>query len=63
VRMIATILAGWLAVEKFDLGLEGVFAAVAIGMAVYGGLMGGLLFLAPWGPRQPRVKRMARRRA
>jgi hypothetical protein len=40
-----------------------VFAAVAIGMAVYGGLMGGLLFLAPWGPRQPRVKRMARRRA
>ena len=50
-RMIATILAGWLAVEKFDLGLEGVFAAIAVGMAIYGGLMAGLLLLAPWGPR------------
>ena len=48
VRMIATILAGWLAVEKFGLGLEGVFAAIAIGMATYGGLMAGLLLVAPW---------------
>ena len=56
VRMIATILAGWLAVEKFGLGLEGVFAAIAVGMAVYGGLMAGLLLLTPWGPRQPRFK-------
>jgi Na+-driven multidrug efflux pump len=56
VRMVATILAGWLAVEKFDLGLEGVFAAIAVGMAVHGGLMAGLLLLAPWGPRQPRFK-------
>jgi Na+-driven multidrug efflux pump len=56
VRMVATILAGWLAVEKFDLGLEGVFAAIAVGMAVYGGLMAGLLLLAPWGPRRSRFK-------
>jgi putative MATE family efflux protein len=51
VRMIATILAGWLAVEKFDLGLEGVFAAIAVGMAVYGGLMAGLLLVMPWRSR------------
>jgi hypothetical protein len=51
-RMAATILAGWLAVEVFGFGLEGVFAAIAIGMAVYGGLMVGLLLIAPWGPRR-----------
>jgi len=50
-RMVATIGAGWLAVEKFGLGLEGVFAAIAIGMAVYGGLMAGLLFVMPWRAR------------
>lgn len=53
VRMIATILAGWLAVETFGLGLAGVFAAIAVGMAVYGGLMAGLLLVAPWRPRHP----------
>ena len=52
-RMIATILAGWLAVEKFGFGLDGVFAAIAVGMAVYGGLMGGLLLVAPWRSRHP----------
>jgi len=51
-RMAATIGAGWLAVEN-GLGLEGVFAAIAVGMAVYGGLMAGLLLLAPW--RSPRA--------
>jgi MATE family, multidrug efflux pump len=50
-RMVATIGGGWLAVEKFGLGLEGVFAAIAVGMVVYGSLMAGLLLLAPWGPR------------
>lgn len=48
VRMVATILAGWLAVEAFELGLAGVFAAIAVGIAVYGGLMAGLLFTMPW---------------
>ena len=52
-RMIATILAGWLAVEKFGFGLEGVFASIAVGMAVYGGLMGGLLLVMPWRARHP----------
>lgn len=53
-RMAATIGGGWLAVEKFGLGLEGVFAAIAVGMAVYGGLMAGVLLLKPWGPRLAR---------
>jgi len=47
-RMVATVVGGWIAVEKLDLGLEGVFAAIAVGMAIYGGLMGGLLFVRPW---------------
>jgi putative MATE family efflux protein len=47
-RMIATVAAGWLAVEKMGLGLEGVFAAIALGMTVYGGLMAGLLLVMPW---------------
>jgi Na+-driven multidrug efflux pump len=47
-RMVATVIGGWVAVEKLDLGLEGVFAAIAVGMAVYGGLMAGLLFMRPW---------------
>lgn len=50
-RMVATVVGGWVAVDKLDLGLEGVFAAIAVGMAVYGGLMAGLLLVAPWRPR------------
>jgi Na+-driven multidrug efflux pump len=53
-RMIVTIGGGWLAVEKFGLALEGVFASIAVGMAVYGGMMAGLLLRAPWGPRRAR---------
>jgi Na+-driven multidrug efflux pump len=52
VRMAATVVGGWFAVETLDLGLEGVFAAIAVGMAVYGGLMAGVLLLAPWRPRE-----------
>jgi putative MATE family efflux protein len=48
VRLGATTAGGWFAVETFGLGLEGVFAAIAIGMAVYGSTIGGLLFLVPW---------------
>jgi putative MATE family efflux protein len=47
-RMIATLTGGWVAVEKMGLGLEGVFAAIALGMAVHGGVMAGLLFVKPW---------------
>ena len=50
-RMAVTVLAGWIAVEKLGYGLDGVFAAIAMGMAAYGGLMAGLLLIAPWRAR------------
>jgi putative MATE family efflux protein len=50
-RMAVTVLAGWFAVERLSLGLDGVFTAIAMGMAAYGGLMAGLLLLAPWRAR------------
>jgi putative MATE family efflux protein len=42
---------GWLAVEKFGLGLDGVFAAIALSLVVYGGLIAGTLLIAPWRAR------------
>ena len=50
-RMAVTVLAGWIAVEKLGYGLDGVFAAIAMGMAAYGGLLAGLLLIAPWRAR------------
>ncbi len=55
-RMAVTVLAGWIAVEKMGFGLEGVFAAIAMGMAAYGGLMAGLLFIAPWRARRSKTQ-------
>ncbi len=40
---------GWFAVEKLGMGLDGVFAAIAAGMAVYGCAIAGSLLAAPWG--------------
>lgn len=51
-RMAVTVIGGWVAVETLDLGLEGVFVAIAVGMVVHGGLMAGLLLVAPWRPRE-----------
>lgn len=39
---------GWLASEKLGLGLDGVFAAIALSLVVYGGLIAGALLIAPW---------------
>jgi hypothetical protein len=47
-RMAVTAFGGWFAVEKMGLGLEGVFGAMAVGMAVYGCLIAGSLLVAPW---------------
>jgi putative MATE family efflux protein len=44
---------GWLVVERLGLGLNGVFAVLAAGMIVYGGLIAGPLLIRPWGPRRP----------
>jgi Na+-driven multidrug efflux pump len=51
-RMVTTTLGGWFAVEQLGLGLDGVFAAIAVGMAVYGSLIAGPLLIAPWGPKR-----------
>jgi MATE family, multidrug efflux pump len=48
VRMITSTAAGWLVVEKTDLGLGGLFAAIALGIVVYGCVIPGSLLVAPW---------------
>ena len=50
-RMIVTTVGGWVLVEYTQLGLQGVFIAIAAGMIVYGGLIAGSLFVAPWRKR------------
>ncbi len=50
-RMIAATAGGWFAVERMGLGLNGAFGAIAVGLAVYGGLIGGALLIRPWGAR------------
>lgn len=48
-RLGVTTIGGWFAVETLGLGLDGVFAAIAIGTAVYGCVIAGRLLIAPWG--------------
>jgi Na+-driven multidrug efflux pump len=48
-RMIVATAGGWLLVERLGWGLNGVFAAIAASLAVYGLLIGGALLLRPWG--------------
>jgi putative MATE family efflux protein len=47
-RTTVAIVGGWLFVEYTNLGLDGVFIAVAISMVVYGGGLSGALLIAPW---------------
>lgn len=51
-RLVVATAGGWFAVEKMGMGLDGVFAAIAAGMAVYGCLIAGSLLAAPWGHRR-----------
>ncbi|MFO1161446.1 MAG: MATE family efflux transporter [Reyranellaceae bacterium] len=53
-RMAVATLGGWLAVEKLDLGLDGVFTAIAVGLIVFGSLIAGPLLVKPWGPKVQR---------
>jgi putative MATE family efflux protein len=43
---------GWLAVERLELGLNGVFAVLGAGMIVYGCLIAGPLLIRPWASRR-----------
>jgi len=52
VRVGVATAGGWFAVEKLGMGLDGVFAAMAVGMAVYGCVIAGSLLAAPWGHRR-----------
>jgi Na+-driven multidrug efflux pump len=50
-RLLAATAGGWFAVERLGLGLDGVFAAIAAGMVIYGCLIAGRLAVAPWRSR------------
>ena len=51
-RLVVATAGGWLAIETLGLGLNGMFAAIAAGLAVYGCLIGGALLVAPWRERR-----------
>ena len=51
-RMVVAVAGGWLAVEWLGWGLDGVFAAIAIGPIVYGGTIAGALLVWPWRARR-----------
>jgi len=55
-RMAIAIVGGWLAIEQFGYGLDGVFTAIAVGMIVFGVLIAGPLLLKPWGPKRVRTR-------
>ena len=48
VRMLTASAGGWLSVEWLGLGLNGVFAAIAASLALYGGAVAGPLLFRPW---------------
>ena len=55
VRLVVTVGGGWLAIELGQ-GLDSVFWARGIGLAVYGLVMGGMLLLRPWQARIPKKR-------
>jgi putative MATE family efflux protein len=54
-RLIVAAAGGWFAIERLGLGLDGVFAAIAAGLAVYGCLIAGGLLVKPWRARRGRA--------
>ncbi len=58
-RMMISTAAGWLVVAKTDLGLGGLFGAIALGIVVYGCSIAASLLLAPW--REATAPETARR--
>ena len=47
-RLTTATVVGWIVVEKTNLGLDGLFGAVALGIIVYGCAIAGPLLAAPW---------------
>jgi putative MATE family efflux protein len=48
IRMTVATLGGWIIVEHTELGIHGVFGAIATSMVVYGCIIAGVLLIAPW---------------
>ncbi len=48
VRMLVAIVGGWIAVDRLGWGPDGVFMAIGASMAVYGCVIAGSLWIAPW---------------
>jgi hypothetical protein len=51
-RMITSMIAGWTVVERTDLGLDGLFGAIALGIVVYGCWFAASLLIRPWRERE-----------
>ena len=47
-RMISATVAGWIVVEKTNLGLDGLFGAITLGIVVYGCWVAASLLVRPW---------------
>jgi len=54
-RLILATSGGWFAAERLGLGLDGVFAAIAVAMIVYGLMIAVPLLVKPWGPKRVRL--------
>jgi len=52
VRLAIATIGGWLAIDQFGLGLDGVFTAIAVGMIAFGTMIAGPLLIKPWGPKR-----------
>jgi putative MATE family efflux protein len=55
-RLVVATGGGWFAIERLGLGLDGVFAAIAVGMILFGALIAGPLLIKPWGPKRTRSR-------
>jgi putative MATE family efflux protein len=54
-RLVLATGGGWFATERLGLGLDGVFAAIAGAMMVYGLMIAVPLLVKPWGPKRVRL--------
>jgi putative MATE family efflux protein len=50
-RLCVATVGGWFAIESLGWGLPGVFAAIAVGMIIFGSLIAGPLLVHPWRAR------------
>lgn len=47
-RLLVATTGGWFAIDQLGWGLQGVFAAIAVGMIAFGTLIAGPLLIHPW---------------